>query len=128
MPKLYKRVTEWFALEDDPMGGRIEVAHLEPHEISLIVNRTTRTVNRVGLDNKPERVQEIDLELDRQETADLAVVNWENFFDADGAALPCTSENKRLWALDAWFARHLKEKREQLAARVAEERQAAEKN
>ena len=128
MPKLYKRVTAWFELDDDPMGGRIEVAHLEPHEVSAIVGKCTRTLNRIGMGETPERLQELNLELDKQETADMAVVNWENFYGPDDKQLACTSENKRRWALDNWFMGHLKRARAELAERVTREREEAAKN
>ena len=128
MPKLYREVVERFELDDDPLKGWIEVVHLEDDAINRIAEKVTRTVNRVGMDGKPERVQEVDLNLDRMETVDAAVRNWGNFFDDNDNPLPCTSENKRKWALDNWFMAHVRRIRQELAGRVAAEREEAAKN
>jgi len=128
MPKFYQPVKEWFDLEDDPMGGRILLKHLEPHEIERIAAKCTRTVNRLDADNQFERVQELDLALDRQMTVDACVPEWENFYGPDGEPLPCDSDNRRRWAMDNWFMGHVRAKRKLLAEQVAAQREAAAKN
>ena len=128
MPKLFERVSEWFELEGDPMGGRVKIHYLEPYEISAITGKCTRTINRLTPEGKVERVQEIDIELDKQETCVMAIADWENFVDADGKKLECNRLNKALWAGDPWFMGQIAKFRRQLTARVKEQREAAEKN
>jgi len=128
MPKFYQPVKEWFDLEDDPMGGRILLRHLEPHEIEEIAAACTRTVNRLSGSGEFERVQEVDLAADRQMTVVACVEEWEKFSGQDDEPLECTVENKKKWAMDNWFMGHVRTKRKLLADKVNSTREAAAKN
>ena len=129
MPKIAKRRTMWFDMPDDPVKGRIEVAHLTAGDVAEIRDQSMTLRNVFDAESgKPVSEQRIDLALDRQLTVCAAVRGWENFMDEGGRQMPCTDENKRLWAREDGFMAFLNQCREKLATLVQEERESATKN
>ncbi len=128
MPKLYKETKKRFFIPGDPNDAFLEVVHLEPRERKIIGETSTVQVMRLGVDGKPEERIEIDMGLDREETAVKAVRNWSGYLDVDGKEMECNEVNKRYWSHDPEFMASLNGFLEILAAEVAKERKAAAKN
>ncbi len=106
MPRLTEKCTMWFDFPDDPDGGRVEIESLSDQDIAAI--RAKAQITRVIYDQAKERpVQEhiFDTDIDRRETVERAVKDWENFYDEDGKQMPCTVESRRQWSCSLDFVR-----------------------
>ena len=104
MPRLTKKLSMWFDYPNDADGGRVEITNLDEQDTAAITAMAIvhRTVYDAGM-KKPVQEQSFDHLADRQETCARSVQSWENFFDADGQAMPCTDAAKRQWACSNEF-------------------------
>lgn len=96
--RIKKQTERWFEVEGDPDKARILIKHLNPGEVSDIMDgvfRQTIVYKNVdgGKDLQPEFTQETDKRKDREMTLTAAVAGWENFFDRDDKPLKCTPAN-----------------------------------
>ena len=95
--RIKKQVERWFEIPNDPDEGQILIKHLNPGEITDIMDEVfTQTIvyKKDGdQDPQPEFIQETDKRKDREKTLVLSVVNWKKFYDQEGKALKCTPEN-----------------------------------
>jgi hypothetical protein len=119
----------WFDYPDDSDGGRVKISNLDEQDIAAItaVSLIHRTVYDLGK-NKPVQEQSFDHLADRQETCVRSVRDWENFFDADGAPMPCTEVAKRQWACSNFFMAFANDCRAIVTQAANDQQAAKEKN
>ena len=94
--RIKKQEERWFEVEGDPDGARIKIKHLNPGEITDIMDsvfKQTIVYRTHGDEMRPEFTQETDKRKDREMTLTASVVGWENFFDRNDKPLKCTPEN-----------------------------------
>ena len=95
--RIKKQTERWFEIPDDSDGASIKIKHLNPGEVSDIMDGVFKqTIDyRTDGDGKtqPEFTQETDKRKDRNETLLASVVNWKKFYDHEGKKLHFTPEN-----------------------------------
>lgn len=133
MPRLTGEYTEWKDMPNDPDKGRIKIKHLKRGETNDIEDQIElyETMLRTDAEGNVQREVKINQAKGDKRYAHLcaSLVDWENFFDAEGKPMPCTDENKiRMARDDERFAPLVGKFRTELAEKVAREREAAEKN
>ena len=86
----------WFDLEG---GGRVQLRSMDADTLKAIRKQTVKTrIEYKRVEGKAERfeVEQADEDLQNALFWDHVIVAWENLFDANNAAIPCTRENKIL--------------------------------
>jgi len=96
--RIKKQIERWFEIPNDPDEGQILIKHLNPGEVSDIMDETFKQTivykaDDLDQDAKPEIIQEADRRKDREKTLTAAVVGWKKFYDQEGKPLKCTPEN-----------------------------------
>ena len=96
--RIKKQIERWFEIPNDPDEGQILIKHLNPGEISDIMDETFKQTivykaDDADEDAKPEITQEADRRKDREKTLTAAVAGWKKFYDQEGKPLKCTPEN-----------------------------------
>ena len=95
--RIKKQAERWFDIPNDPDEGQILVKHLNPGEITDIMDEvfTQTIVYKADGDQEPqpEFMQETNRRKDREKTLMAAVVGWKKFYDQEGKVLKCTPEN-----------------------------------
>ena len=128
-----KTIERWFPVPNDPDNGEVLIKHLGSGELIKISEKTNQTETRYSASEdgkfKPDMVIKSDTSGHSDMLIDAAVVDWKNFFDADGNAMDCTRENKIKAKVEIdGFAELVTECRGRLAEDVQAEELAAEKN
>lgn len=77
---------QWFEFQ----GARVRLRYVPKHVLDGYQNQNTKTVFK---NHQP--VREVDEQAVQQDRVDYAVADWDGL-SVDGAAFPCTRENK-LW-------------------------------
>ena len=97
--RIVKLNERWFDVPNDADKARIKIKHLLPGEISDIYDEvfTQEVSYKRDDDGKLEPIfsQKTDKKKDRELTLINTIVDWENFFDADGLPLECNKKNIR---------------------------------
>lgn len=119
MPKINPPFEAWFPVPDDPLSGKVLVRHLQDGDLARIHNRSS-DVRTVYVDGKMSRELNQDLEAEMDASLDLAIIDWENFQDADGNDVDCNMANKRLFASTDWFLQFIKDCRDTLRQEFSE--------
>ncbi len=127
MPKLIPVFTMWFDVPDDPLGGRLEIRHLQGGEIRDIVAKST-DLRMVYRQDGVEKHSRHDLSADGDMALCRTVVAWEKFFGEDDQPLSCTDSNKRLFAKEEWFAEFVADCRRDVAEAFAKHQEKIAKN
>lgn len=97
MARLTAKKEQWFVIPGDEDKAKIKIQHLTPGELQRISNKTSRWLG------KQDAKQDFQSELEYQpleqlrQTRVACIIDWENFFDADGNKLKCTQKNKELY-------------------------------
>lgn len=97
MARLTAKKEEWFSIPGDEDKAKVKIQHLTPGDLQKISANTSRWVG------KQDAKSEFQSELEYQPLEQLkltratAIVDWENFFDADGNKLKCTRKNVELY-------------------------------
>ena len=81
-------------------GGKVYLRVITSEEFNAINKKTTKKkVEYRKVDGTASRFEyeEIDYDLRTELFYDAAIINWENFVDAEGNEIPCTKENKMLF-------------------------------
>lgn len=131
--KIVKSKTRIFECEGDKGGGKVSIKHLEPGEISDIIDdvMSQRVEYTKGKDGQlmPTFISENNPRRDREETMVKTIVGWENFYDENNNVLECTDENKiiALRKIEG-FAEFIAKCRIKLTVDVLEEQRAQRKN
>jgi hypothetical protein len=127
MPKIVPQIESWFDYPDDPMGGRVLVAHIKDGELARILERTTETKTvYVKEFRRPEStIRHVD---STTEIIVAAVKGWEKFYGEDDKPLPCTPENVRVFCKEDGFIRFVSQCREKLAQIALDKVAAEQKN
>ena len=131
--RIIKAKDRWFDFDDDPDGGQIKIRHLNPGDITDImdaaVEQKARYKKNAAGEFEPEFVQTTDKKVDRELTLQKIIVDWKNFFDSTGVIMECTPANvlrasREIEGFNAAVTRF----RNQLASDLEAERGNAEKN
>jgi hypothetical protein len=131
--RITKPKERWFEVPDDPDGAAVQIRQLTPGQRQDIIDKAfvQQVTYHQGGDKKmkPIMTQKTDTRLDREQTIIKAVVDWKNFFDQDGAKLPCNPENivRAIREIDG-FAEFVADCRARLYNDLAEEEEDLEKN
>jgi hypothetical protein len=94
--RIKKQIERWFEVENDPDGGQILIKHLNPGEISDIMDASFEqsvVYKTIGGKMEPEFKQSNNTKRDRELTLTKAVIGWKNVFGHDDKPLACTPEN-----------------------------------
>ncbi len=130
--RIKKQVERWFEVENDPDKSKLLIKHLEPGEITDIMDSVVKqkvTYRDVGKEKaQPEFEQITDTKADREKTILATVKGWENIYDEAGEPLPFNEENilvatRRITG----FHQIVNRFRHQLAADIAKEEAEEEK-
>jgi len=128
-----KKVQErWFPAENDPDGAEVFIKELTPGEIQDIQECHKRKISYVTDEAgnlKPDLSFTPETSLELKLTFEKCVLDWKNFFDADGNALPFNKENliramREIDGFNAWVV----ECRGVLTKDITEEKKGQEKN
>lgn len=129
MPRLMEETKIWFDLPGDPDGGRVLIRNLTDQDYAVIMGRAMK--NRFVFDAEAGRVvqeQGFDVLIDRVETINLAVADWEKFFDQAGKPMDCTPANKKQWACNQEFTTFVKAQLPVVAVEAAKKAEEKRKN
>ena len=93
-----RRSTErWFKCDGDPDEGSILIKDLTPGEIQDIVDESMPKSYEYEKDEKGDLSPILTVKMDntrqRELTFTACILDWKNFFDAEGTVLVCTPEN-----------------------------------
>lgn len=95
--RIKRQAERWFEIPNDPDEGQVLIKHLNPGEISDIMDEVFEQTIIYKADGdqepKPEFIQKTDRRKDREKTLVASVLNWKKFFDQNGNPLKCTPEN-----------------------------------
>jgi len=95
--RIKKQIERWFDIPKDPDEGQILIKHLNPGEISDIMDEVFKQtiVYKSDGDQEPQPLitQETDRRKDRELTLVASIINWKKFYDQEGKTLKCTPEN-----------------------------------
>lgn len=123
------RPAVWFDLEG---GGRVQLRTMTADVLKAIrAQSVKKRTEYKRVEGKAERfeVEEVNDDLQNELFWDHVIVGWENFFDGQGAAIPCTKENKvLLMSRSARFATVVGESLRTLNEAEAVQARALEKN
>ena len=129
-----RRSTErWFPCDGDPDEGSILIKDLIPGEIQDIVDKAMPRSYEYESDEKgnqtPRLTVKMDNTLQRELTFTACILDWKNFFDAEGTVLECTPENiVRASREIEGFNEFVIDCQNTLTKDIAEEKQGQEKN
>lgn len=96
MARLTAKKDQWFSIPGDEDKAKVKIIHLTPGDIQKISNDTSRWVGKRENEDFVSELEYQPLEQIKL-TRMAAIVDWENFFDADGNKLKCTPANKGLY-------------------------------
>ncbi len=95
--RIKKQIERWFEVPNDPDEAQILVKHLNPGEITDIMDEVFKQTIVYKSDGEqepqPEFIQETDKRKDREKTLISSVIGWKKFYDQEGKELKCTPEN-----------------------------------
>lgn len=122
-------VPVWFELED---GGRVQLRALDADTLKALRKQCVkRRVEYKRVDGRAERfeVEEFDEEKHNALFWDAVIVGWEQFFDAKGQPIPCTTDMKlALLTKSARFLTFVSDAMKRLNADEAQREEDAVKN
>ena len=129
-----RRSTErWFKCEGDPDEGSVLIKDLIPGEIQDIVDKAMPRSYEYESDEKGNQIPKLTVKMDntlqRELTFIACILDWKNFFDAEGTTLGCTPENIiRASRKIAGFNEFVIDCQNTLTKDIAEEKKGQEKN
>ena len=129
-----RRSTErWFKCDGDPDEGSILIKDLTPGEIQDIVDKAMPRKYEYEADEKGNQIPKLTVNMDntlqRELTFKACILDWKNFFDAEGKPLECTPENiVRASREIEGFNEFVIDCQNTLTKDIAEEKQGQEKN
>ncbi|MFH2076716.1 MAG: hypothetical protein ABIJ57_15460 [Pseudomonadota bacterium] len=132
--RIVKRVERWFPAPNDPDDSEHLIRHLTPGEILDTINNATNQETKYRVDEKskglvPEMASHTKPGAISLAQFLLALVDWKNMFDAEGAAMACSEENKiRAYREIDGYAQFISECREKLHGDITADEEARTKN
>lgn len=96
MARLSAKKEMWFEIPGDEDKAKVKILHLTPGDIQKISNDTSRWVGKRVNDEFESELEYSPLE-QMQKTRIAAVLDWDNFYDADGNKLKCNTKNLELY-------------------------------
>jgi hypothetical protein len=129
-----KKVQErWFPAKGDPDGTEVLIRHLQPGETQdiaeLALPQKISYVEDESGNMKPDFSISPQRAKERELTFSKCVVGWKNLYDTDDKPLKFNEKNlKRACREIEGFVEFVNECRETLAAEIAKEKEAQEKN
>jgi hypothetical protein len=119
----------WFDMEG---GGRVQLKTMAADDLRAIRKQTVKKkVDFKKIEGTPVRLEYEELNEDLQNELfwDHVIVSWINLFDAKGAEIPCTRENKMLlMTRSAKFGKFIGDALKELSEAEIGQAEAAEKN
>ena len=121
MPKISREFSDWFEIPNDTYNGRVKIRLPKSGEQEQIKERC-RELSLAG------GVPAVRLIGSRVALATAAIMDWENFFDADDNPLKCTPANVQIMCNEDGFLEFVDECMAELESRKEELEKAALKN